>query len=176
MLGTVKHFSANPFSDNPGMLRSKEKAALARRITDLVKSSPLSRRVIAEQAGVADGLIGNIMYGKGNPTLDTLVKLATYFRTPLVALLDTRTVPLPAAEPVATYGSGPEETRVLSVFRLLTTADQQEFIAAMEDRAARNSSIFRELASRNSSATVAYGPAVPDQEVAEKMRLKTPSR
>lgn len=155
------------------MLRSKEKAALAQRMTRLVKASPLPRSQIAERAGVADGSIGQMMYGTGNPTLESLVKIAAFFKTSVSALL----APLPtsdppqAQEPLALYHGDARTNRLLSIFSQLTTADQEEFLHAMEARAVKNAEIVSELASRNSPAAAAFRPAVPDGEVAHKMRL-----
>lgn len=157
------------------MLRSKEKAALAANITRLVKASPLSRNAIAGLAKVADGAIGNMMYGKGNPTLDSIVKMAAYFHTTAAQLLTEPAVAVHRAqESLALYHSDPSLNQLLSAFQQLTTADQQEFLQLIEARAAKNKEIVKELSERNSPAAAAFRPAVSDEDVERRMRL--PSR
>lgn len=160
------------------MLRTKEKAALANHVTKLVKAHPLPRKEIAELAHVADGAIGNMMYGKGNPTLDSLVKIARFFNIATADLLrdgDDSTI-LRAQESLALYHSDPQLNGLISTFQQLTTADQQEFMAAMHARADKNAAVVRELGGRNSPAAAAFKPAVSDQDVERKMRLKSPGK
>ena len=159
------------------MLHSKEKAALATNITRLVKASPLSRKVSATHAKVADGAIGNMMYGKGNPTLDSMAKLAAFFRTSTAALL-TEQVPRQqfAQESLALYHSDASLNQLLTAFQQLTTADQQEFLHLIEARAAKNKEIVKELSERNSPAAAAFRPAVSDSDVERRMRLPASPR
>ena len=155
------------------MLRTKEKTALAKHITRLVKAHPLARTEIAKQAQVADGAIGNMMYGKGNPTLDSIVKIAHFFKisTPDLLRDNADSAILSAQETLAFYHSDLRLNELISAFQQLTTADQDEFLTAMQERASKNAEIVKELGGRHSPAAAAFKPAVPDKDVARKMRL-----
>lgn len=114
-----------------------------------------------------------MMYGKGNPTLDSIVKLAQFFKIPVVELLreDAERTQPTAQEPLALYHADGPTNRLLSAFAQLTTADQEEFVLAMEQRAAKNAEILRELTSRGSPAAAAFKPALPDREVERRLKL-----
>lgn len=161
------------------MLRSKEKASLAKAVTRLVKSHPLPRKEIALLCKVADGSIGQMMYGKGNPTLDSIIKVAAFFKVPAIRLLqDDQEASHPASvqEPLALYHSDPRLNELIASFSQLTTADQEEFLLAMRDRAAKNAEIVKELSNRNSPAAAAFKPAISDRDVERKMRLGSAPR
>lgn len=158
------------------MLRSREKATLAKNVSRLVKTDPRPRTEIAQLCHVSDGAIGNMMYGNGNPTLDSIVRIARFFKLELADLFtdDPRPARLVAQEPLALYHPDTQLNRLLSTFSQLTTADQGEFLSAMEARAVKNAEIVSELSLRNSPAAAAFKPAASDADVVRKMRLSSP--
>lgn len=57
------------------------KQTLADNLKRLLATRPgLPRLALAQQMGVADGTLGRIKYGNGNPNIETLVSIARYFR------------------------------------------------------------------------------------------------
>lgn len=54
--------------------------ALAQHLTRLLDGADGSRMDIAKRMGVADGTLGRIKYGTGNPTIEVLDRIAHYFR------------------------------------------------------------------------------------------------
>jgi transcriptional regulator with XRE-family HTH domain len=58
------------------------KRNLAENVSRLLKKSGAgeARLAISKRIGVGDGTLGRIAYGTGNPSLETLVQLATFFR------------------------------------------------------------------------------------------------
>ena len=53
------------------------RAALGRKIKDLRHSLQLSQADLAEDAGIRRALVSNIERGDANPTLDSIVRIAT---------------------------------------------------------------------------------------------------
>lgn len=159
------------------MLIGREKRALAERISRLVKGHRLPRQQIAKLCGVADGSIGNMMYGKGNPTLDNITKIAHFFKVPVSDLLAVEPPrSATAQQPLALYAADARINRLISAFHQLATADQEELLSAAETRAAKTAEIVRELTERNSPAAAAFRPAISDADVERRMNLKSESK
>ena len=60
---------------------NNSKPVLARHLTELLASRPEKSRLDHSKVmGVADGTLGRIKYGTGNPTLESLDQIANYFR------------------------------------------------------------------------------------------------
>lgn len=80
---------ASEFLDtSPMVLGNDSKAVLAGRLSALLSSRPEKSRLDHSKAmGVADGTLGRIKYGTGNPTVDVLDQIAAYFRIPTWELL-----------------------------------------------------------------------------------------
>lgn len=78
--------------------------SLADNLNRLLASQDMARIELAKRMGVADGTLGRIKYGKGNPTIDVVDKIARYFRVNPWELL------MPAdqsiGEPGASYDVG----------------------------------------------------------------------
>lgn len=72
-------------------LVNASKATLAENLTALLATKPdVSRLALSKQMGVADGTLGRIKYGTGNPTVEVLDQIADYFRIPAWQLLKPR--------------------------------------------------------------------------------------
>lgn len=56
------------------------KQILAANLTKLLDTRSESRLALSKRIGVADGSLGRIKYGTGNPTLEALEKIAHFFR------------------------------------------------------------------------------------------------
>lgn len=63
--------------------------ALGRRITTLRQARDLSLSALAVKAGVAKSNLSNLEQGRGNPTFDTLWRLAKQLEVPFGALIAT---------------------------------------------------------------------------------------
>ncbi|WP_106477428.1 helix-turn-helix domain-containing protein [Phytohalomonas tamaricis] len=63
--------------------------ALGRRITTLRQARELSLSALAVKAGVAKSNLSNLEQGRGNPTLDTLWRLAKQLKVPFGVLIAT---------------------------------------------------------------------------------------
>lgn len=73
---------ARVFSDtSPMVLNGGSKPILAKRLAELLASRPEKSRLDHSRAmGVADGTLGRIKYGTGNPTIEVIDQIASYFR------------------------------------------------------------------------------------------------
>lgn len=76
----VKHQNTSFFDDTGRMLPvAKILADNTVRLTDSIKDRP-ARPELAAKMGLGDKTLGFIRSGTGNPTLDSIAKLAKYFR------------------------------------------------------------------------------------------------
>jgi len=82
--------------------------------------------------------------------------------------------PQTAQQPLAFYSSEPDINRLVDAFRRLFEADRQVFLQAIEERARQTDASFARLSARKDSPTAAaiFKPAVPDEEVARRMKLR----
>jgi transcriptional regulator with XRE-family HTH domain len=55
-------------------------AVLSEHLNRLLATTDGARLEISRRMGVADGTLGRIKYGRGNPTLDVVDRIAKYFR------------------------------------------------------------------------------------------------
>lgn len=62
------------------MRPSDSNRALTAHLSRLLEGQGLSRMALSKRIGVADGTLGRIKYGTGNPTIDVIDKIARYFR------------------------------------------------------------------------------------------------
>lgn len=70
------------------MLNKSSKQTLAENLTILLASKPAGSRIeLSKRMGVADGTLGRIKYGTGNPTIEVLDQIAGFFRIPTWELL-----------------------------------------------------------------------------------------
>lgn len=65
--------SPKPFSNDASVLLASNLSKL------LAERSDVSRLTLSREIGVADGTLGRIKYGNGNPTLDVLQRIADAF-------------------------------------------------------------------------------------------------
>lgn len=69
-------------------LASNSKSVLADNLSDLLaRRQDMSRLDLSRQMGVADGTLGRIKYGTGNPTVEVLDQIASFFKVPTWELL-----------------------------------------------------------------------------------------
>jgi len=69
-------------------LKNSSKDALSANLTALLDTrSDVSRLNLSKMMGVADGTLGRIKYGTGNPTIEVLDQIASFFRVPSWTLL-----------------------------------------------------------------------------------------
>lgn len=117
------------------------KKTLASNLTELLGRGPdVARLDLSKQMGVADGTLGRIKYGTGNPTLDVLNQIARYFRIECWELLSPnlgkgRMESTPLSAPLAhTEGVSDELIRALSAERLrqLSRDDLAELVHLVE--------------------------------------------
>lgn len=75
-------------------LVNSSKAVLAKKLTALLESRKgISRLDLSRQMGVADGTLGRIKYGTGNPTIEILDQIGDFFRVPSWQLLKPEDAP-----------------------------------------------------------------------------------
>lgn len=75
-------------------------------------------------------------------------------------------------EQLGLYSGDPAENRLIAALKQLTTADQEHFLGEMEERAARNTEILKELNDRKSPAAAAFKSALSDKDVERRFGLK----
>lgn len=69
-------------------LTTDSKAILAANLTELLSTRQEAPRLeLAKRMGVADGTLGRIKYGTGNPTVEVLDQIASFFKIPTWSLL-----------------------------------------------------------------------------------------
>ena len=72
-------------------LVNSSKQTLATNLTQLLATkSEMSRLALSKHMGVADGTLGRIKYGTGNPTVEVLDQIADFFKMPSWQLLKPR--------------------------------------------------------------------------------------
>lgn len=54
--------------------------ALSQHLNRLLAGTDVARLELARRMGVADGTLGRIKYGRANPTIDVVDRIARYFR------------------------------------------------------------------------------------------------
>lgn len=81
------------------------KKVLSENLTRLLATRSESRLDLSRKMGVADGSLGRIKYGTGNPTLEALEGIARFFRLEVWHLFIPNLDPL---NPPKLPGSGPE--------------------------------------------------------------------
>lgn len=74
------------------MRLSESNQALSDSLSELLDSERLARLELAKRMGVADGTLGRIKYGKGNPTLEVVDQIARYYRVPAWRLIQPKGV------------------------------------------------------------------------------------
>lgn len=77
---TVKPQMARFFCQPSKMRLANSNQALTQHLNRLLAGTGVARMELAKRMDVADGTLGRIKYGKGNPTIDVLDKIARYFR------------------------------------------------------------------------------------------------
>ncbi|MCD7096918.1 helix-turn-helix transcriptional regulator [Stenotrophomonas sp. MMGLT7] len=92
----------------------------------LLSGQDVARIELAKRMGVADGTLGRIKYGKANPTIDVVDKIARYFRMEPWELL--RPPVDGVREQAAVYGDG---TPALHEEIARLTKGQQRALLAM---------------------------------------------
>lgn len=102
------------------MRLSESNQALSDSLSELLDSERLARLELAKRMGVADGTLGRIKYGKGNPTLEVVDQIARYYRVPAWRLIQPKGV----RETQGTYIS-PVLSRLIDAVTVLP-ADKQE--------------------------------------------------
>jgi transcriptional regulator with XRE-family HTH domain len=65
------------------------KSNLARNVKELRLSANMSQADLADQAKIRQPLISKLEHAKGNPTLDSIVKIARALRVTVIELLDS---------------------------------------------------------------------------------------
>ncbi|HEY0201128.1 MAG TPA: helix-turn-helix transcriptional regulator [Burkholderiaceae bacterium] len=83
---------------------------LSDHLNRLLSGSEVARIELAKRMGVADGTLGRIKYGKGNPTIDVVDKIARFYRVQPWELL--RPVQEGVAEDSADYVIDPVASRL----------------------------------------------------------------
>lgn len=68
-------------------LANDSKPALAENLTELLSRREEARLDLSRKMGVADGTLGRIKYGTGNPTVEVLDQIANFFKVPTWELL-----------------------------------------------------------------------------------------
>lgn len=132
-----KHF-AHPGRYDAGMQRSDAQTALAKNLTRLIADEGFpSMRAFAPRTGVTDRTLGNIINQTASPSLETVEKLAAYFRVPAFILLipgitveDIRSGRL--ARLVAEFAELPEPSRA-AVSRVAEMEARYSLLANLPD-------------------------------------------
>lgn len=100
----VKPHVARFFCQSSQMRLSDSNQALSAHLNRLLAGQDIARLELAKRMGVADGTLGRIKYGKGNPTIDVVDKIARYFRVhPWELLQPVADVADRVCEPEAEY-------------------------------------------------------------------------
>ena len=113
------------------MMLDTVKKALADNVIRLMdaRRGGEARLSFAKRTGVGDGTLGRIMYGTGNPRLETLVQLATFFRVKPWELL------IPAGADAEPTASSPVNFEVLTdALRLVAEANAREGGARLDPK------------------------------------------
>lgn len=80
------------------MRLSDSNQALSEALGELLAGEKLARIELAKRMGVADGTLGRIKYGKGNPTLEVVDQIAHYYRLPAWQLIQPKRVREPSTD------------------------------------------------------------------------------
>lgn len=78
---------ARSFCESSKMRLTESNQALSAALNQLLEGEKLARIELAKRMGVADGTLGRIKYGKGNPTLEVVDQIARYYRVPAWRLI-----------------------------------------------------------------------------------------
>lgn len=110
------------------------KEILAASVSQLLETRrDVSRLNLSKQMDVADGTLGRIKYGSGNPNVETLAQIARYFKfEPWQLLVPGFSVNNPPAlRSVDGEGAGPigEEAELVSIFRRLKEPERTYLLA-----------------------------------------------
>lgn len=104
----------------------ESKKTLSTNITRLLSTQKgVSRLELSKRIGVADGTLGRIKYGSGNPNIETLNAIATFFKLEswqlLIKNLDPKYPPILQKTDDESGGSNlnSDEVELLNVFRSL---------------------------------------------------------
>lgn len=105
------------------------KLILSQNVSKLLDTrKDLSRLNLSRQMGVADGTLGRIKYGSGNPNVETVAQIASFFRYEpwqlLVKGFDPKSPPCLAAnadtqDNTESRSDGSAESELLDLFRQL---------------------------------------------------------
>ena len=71
-------------------VRMQLRDMLARRVRELRLSLKMSQRDLAEDAGIRQALISQIERGEANPTLDSILRIATALEVSFAELFESR--------------------------------------------------------------------------------------
>jgi len=100
------------------------KKVLSKNVSKLLDSRPdISRLALSKQMHVADGTLGRIKYGNGNPNIETLEAIAKFFRVEpwqlLVEEFDLKSPPTILSAKHLPDGLTPEEKALIKTVRSL---------------------------------------------------------
>jgi transcriptional regulator with XRE-family HTH domain len=71
-------------------VRMQLRDTLARRVRELRLSLKMTQRDLAEDAGIRQALISQIERGEANPTLDSILRIATALEVSFTELFESR--------------------------------------------------------------------------------------
>jgi transcriptional regulator with XRE-family HTH domain len=71
-------------------VRMQLRDTLARRVRELRLSLKMTQRDLAEDAGIRQALISQIERGEANPTLDSILRIATALEVSFAELFESR--------------------------------------------------------------------------------------
>lgn len=100
------------------------KKILSRNVSQLLDTrADTSRLKLSKQMGVADGTLGRIKYGTGNPNIETLEAIARFFRVQpwhlLIEDFDIKSLPKLASKTEITNDLSQEEKDLIATVRAL---------------------------------------------------------
>lgn len=137
MLGTLGYSPQKQMDDQADVLRN-----LAVNLRQKRKEKKLSRRVLAEAAGVSQRYLAQIEVGKGNVSIGILQRVAHALDSSLLKLLSTIE---PADKFSEIFSAAPIETQN-AVLQLLSIPDKKKRIALLGLRGAGKSTLGKQAA------------------------------
>lgn len=102
--------------------------ALSESLNRLLDGEGLARIELAKRMGVADGTLGRIKYGKGNPTLEVVDQIARYYRVPAWRLIQ----PVKTGEESGEYLS-PITGKLIDAIKEMPQSKQEALLALLSE-------------------------------------------